>query len=358
LEFEPIPVKYRALPVQVFELRGLVILKRGRVETVVNGEGAAELVRDLLDSLSESGATVPEIIERFDPLERQAVGDLVAHLIRNGMLISEDEISGAADDESELDIFYWHFGERGPSVAERLNSQRFLIVGCNTISRRLIAELRNLKVSNFQVIDYPPLRNLRVGEGQASEATESWGNVPLVKKQSPDEIDPERFDILIACSDFGGLSLLREWNEFCVLHDRFFFPVVLQDLVGYVGPLVMPRKTACFECFLLRRDANINNPALGRAAEFTAFDGQHVIGFHPSMASMLGDIAAFELTKFYGLNTTTDIGSYIEVNLLEPTMSARRVLRLPRCPVCTSLKERASAVTVKSIFTNGAQAGE
>src|SRR5262249_10319169 len=147
---------------------------------------------------------------------------------------------------------------------------------------------------------------------------------------------------IVATSDFGGLTSMRQWNEFCVTRNIHFFPVVLQNLVGYVGPLVVPGETPCFECVRARQNANIEDPTTRAAAEPHAFSSQHVIGFHPSMATILGDIAAVELGKFYGgWLASESVGSLIVVRLLVPSVTTHRVLKIPRCPVCSDLNKRA-----------------
>ena len=157
-------------------------------------------------------------------------------------------------------------------------------------------------------------------------------------------LKPESLDCLIATSDFGGLQLMRQWNEFCVQHGRHFLPVVLQDLIGYVGPLVIPGETACFECLRARQNANLEEASARRAAEHAAFEGQGIVGCHPAMASVLGDIAAIELTKFYGIRMPIwQVGTLIEVNLLAGRMTPRKVLKVPRCAVCGTLNRAAPA---------------
>lgn len=355
--------RLRALPVHVIENDGGAVVKRGRVEITIRGEGAAEVVREILGAASGGGASRAEIVERYAPADQPFVEALVEHLVRKRLLVAEDAAGEPDDDgESQLEIFYWHFGERQQSVAERMNSQRILIAGVNCISRQLAAAMGAMGVDGYSLIDYPLLRNLRLFDGEGRLLDSQWPAAlkpPREQKAGPSSIDPDSFDFLVVTSDFGGLSLLREWNEFCVLNDRPFLPVVLQDLVGYVGPILLPRRTACFECFLLRRDAHMSEPRVERAAELTAFDGQSVVGFHPSMASVLGDLAAFELTKFYGLGSSLwTAGTQIEVNLTASTMKPRKVLRLPRCPVCTTLHERTSATIVKNIFLPGPAVNE
>ena len=105
---------------------------------------------------------------------------------------------------------------------------------------------------------------------------------------------------LVVTSDFGGQHLLRNWNRHCVRERIPFLPVVLQDLVGRIGPLVVPGEGSCLECLRARENSHIDDPETHRAAEHGAYEGQVVNAFHPSMASVLGDIAAMELLKLYG----------------------------------------------------------
>ena len=110
--------------------------------------------------------------------------------------------------------------------------------------------------------------------------------------------------------------------------------------VGRVGKpvtnnaLFVPRETACYECLIGRENANLEKPDGEKALRAGAFRSRGYAGFHPAMASVLGDFAAMELIKF-----TTDvipwrIGALFEVNLLSPELTTRRVLKLPRCAVC------------------------
>jgi thiazole/oxazole-forming peptide maturase SagC family component len=142
---------------------------------------------------------------------------------------------------------------------------------------------------------------------------------------------------VLATTDFGGLSLMREWNAFCVAEGTAFLPAVLNDYVGYVGPLVVPGETACFECFWLRQNSNLEQPELIRKAELAAFQGQLVDGVVPMLAAQVGRLAAFELYKFHMRHTLGwRAGTVVEADLLESTVARRKLLRAPRCPVCSS----------------------
>jgi thiazole/oxazole-forming peptide maturase SagC family component len=133
-----------------------------------------------------------------------------------------------------------------------------------------------------------------------------------------------------------------------------FLPVVLQDLIGTVGPLVIPGESACLECLRARENAHMDDPEKRRASEYGAFHGQVVNAFHPSMASILGDLAAMELVKFHGqLMRSQLVGHLIEVNLVAPEITVRRVLKLPRCEVCGSVVSRSPISDEKVAFMPG-----
>jgi len=72
------------------------------------------------------------------------------------------------------------------------------------------------------------------------------------------------------------------------------------------------------------------------------------------MASILGDVGAVELTKFYsGLLPRTQIGTLIEVDLMEPRINSRKVLKVPRCPVCSPVVGNSSRTVDSNVFMPG-----
>jgi hypothetical protein len=55
-------------------------------------------------------------------------------------------------------------------------------------------------------------------------------------------------------------------------------------------------------------------------------------------------MAALELTKFYGgVLPFSRAGAMIEVNLMAPSLVTRRVLKIPRCTVCSKMKSLSSS---------------
>jgi bacteriocin biosynthesis cyclodehydratase domain-containing protein len=354
MKLELAPEKLRALPVQVTDLpRGGAVIKRGRVEIRLHGDQAGDAVRAVLET-ARPGASLEEIVAGFAPPERPSVEALVQHLMARRILVMESDLSpGALESESQLDVFYWHFGAPAHEIAQRFTRVRYRILGVNVISRQLATSLRAAGAEDVEVLDHPWLRNPELFDDDGVLAAGAWPGG--LGKPSPvgdrGSLDPGSLDCLVATSDLGDTQPLREWNELCLLHNIPFLPVLLQDLVGYVGPIVVPGETACYECLRSRQNSHLPDPVAHRTAEDAS--GRAVAGFLPAMASILGDVACVELTKFFGLKPLSRIGTLLEVNLLGGEMTPRRVLRLPRCPVCSTLTLTPSAPFTRAMLFPG-----
>jgi len=335
----------QALPLHLIDVDSGILIKRGNSILHVNGTGAQNAVRTVLAALGPTGATEEEVIQKFTGPDRKAAKQLIEKLVANRFVVAHDFQATELGHESHLDIFYWHFGESAKSVAERLNKQRITILGLNSISRQLCATLSASGFENIEIVDCPTLRNIQLFPTCSEESLTHWtpllGRRPRNFEEWKATAQATDLDCLIATSDFGGPHLFKEWNRFCVQHKRFFFPILLQDQVGLIGPLVVPDQTACFECFVARHHSHRPPTPSSKQIDETAHDAQAVVGFHPAMASALADIAAFELTKFFsGVVPGWNVGTVLEMNLLTSRMTPRKVLKVPRCPVCSPLITR------------------
>ncbi|GAA4971182.1 TOMM precursor leader peptide-binding protein [Pseudonocardia tropica] len=357
LDIDTVEPRLQALRVQLVDVDDGVLVKRGRVEFRVSGARAAQVLQLLLVT-AVGGATRTELCAPFAGPDRAAVDRLIGELERRRILVPPEEAPGAATDspETENDLFVWHFGETVDSLADRLVARRITIMGVNAVSHRIATALIDGSVPGVEVVDYPLLANLRMFDDRGALDTTRWtaGITPVPYDRWRPDDDPDRPVTLIATTDFGGLRMLRWWNEQAVAHNWHFLPVALRDLIGYVGPFVVPGETACYECLRARQNSHLADPPLHRATEEHAFEGQAATGFHPAMASILGDIAALEMVKFYGgWPGPRLVGSLVEVNLLATTMASRRVLRIPRCAVCGNRGRRSGISLTRQSFLPG-----
>ncbi len=236
--------------------------------------------------------------------------------------------------ENPLDVFHWHFDPSLQTLARRLGTTRIAVVSINTLSQALLSSLRNSGFLHTQLIDHPHFRN----EEMFSQMRQS-NERPLAFDQWSQHSGWNSVDCIVVCSDIGGRDLLQSWNDLCLTHGKVFLPVVLENLIGYAGPIVIPHETACYECLIGRENSQLRDALVRRAVERVAPAGRDVAGFHPTMVSVLANLAAFELVRFYGECFPGQRGGVlVEMNLLTTTVTTRRVLKLPRCPSCSPMR--------------------
>lgn len=340
-----VPPRLRALPVQLIPMGSAVILRRGAIEVRIDGERAREAIETVLTALSGRGATLAEVCEHFAEPDRPAVTRLLGELRTRRLLVPACSPMGtpagydtAPEDtsvgDSRLDVFYWHFGQRAADVTQSLSSRQIAVVGVNAVSRRLVGALTAIGAHHIEVVDYPPLRGVEL---VATDHGTGCAGTPVVHAEWLDRTEADEVHCVVATSDFGASEHLRLWNRVCVERGIPFLPVVLRDLLGTVGPLVMPGETPCYECLRARESSHLDDPAAHHAVAEAAFEGQPFAALHPSAATVLAELAAFELSKWFGGGrpVTRQAGTLVEVNVAEPAVRVRRVLRVPRCPVCS-----------------------
>ena len=76
-----------------------------------------------------------------------------------------------------------------------------------------------------------------------------------------------------------------------------------------------------------------------RITERYASEGQNVAAYHESMLAVVAEIAAFNTLKFKN-DIQWELNTVCEVNLLNNQISKRKLLKAPRCPVCSGVSKR------------------
>lgn len=362
---EPPTQKLVALPLQLIEIDQGILIKRGCSVLKMQGAGAGLAIRTVLSALHKHPSTREELTHLFPPAEQTAISQFLDTLISKRFIVAQTSQFGDSsriEQEDPLDIFYWNFDRSPDQTLAQLNKVHLTILGVNSISHRLLSSLANSGWQNLDIVDHPLFRNLRFfnSDGLVSLSEFPWpkGMIIHTYQEWMETTDAESLDCVVVTSDFGGLSSFREWNQFAITNNIPFLPVFLRDEIGYVGPLVIPGDTACFECLLAREKSNKLHHLDSAAIDAQAFSGQNVVGFHPSMGSILGDIATMELTKFFGGKIPGwNVGTLLEINLLTSRMVPRKILKVPRCPACSSLTTQPSTNLQKDFF-NSASRGE
>ena len=328
------------LPVQVVETDDGVLLRRGTTQVRLTGAGIFDVLYEVLNRLQPPGVGRASLLATVAGPERDKLAALLDLLVARRLVVAD----GAGAEDPAVDgaeaVFFWDFGLNAADIRARFAQQRVHIVGVNRVGLALAGALRDAGFADLTMVDAPLMRNLafydtagrRRPETVSPDLPETLAE-PAWRTRADTGTD-QRPTVLVVTSDFGGKALLRPWNEWAVASGVALFPVVLQDLVGSIGPFVVPHETPCYECVRGRENSNMEDPGARRQLESLAFEGQFAAGYHPLMPRLVADHAAFELTKIYCGIGRGPIGRLVTVSPLDSDVSVHRVLKLPFCPVC------------------------
>lgn len=346
------------LPVQVIEQEGAVILKRGLEQILIPDQNALVIIRVLQQALLRKPSTVNELLSLFAAPVRPLIEELLLHLQKKRFVVPLVEATvphQPHQSESPQQIFYWHFNRHQQQIAAALNQGSWLLIGINKLTGLLLQAMLREGLQHYLIVDDPMLRNIELFDQQHQLTDPFWQQQAdhIISESQLFSSDSSGHRFVVAASEFGSFFLLERWNEYAVRQQLPFYPAILQNMVGYAGPLVVPHESACLACLKSRQNSHSPGFAERRITEQYAFSGQQVVAYHQSMLQTLAAVAAFDLVKFSS-NIQWEVGSLCEIDLLAGSMIRRKILKAPRCPICSGLQDNPLVNIYKQLTSDAA----
>jgi bacteriocin biosynthesis cyclodehydratase domain-containing protein len=309
----------------VVELRSGVWNTRSFTLTDHSGAGKLfNLVSGLDGSLSRGDLAKREGVTRAE------VEALVDHLDQLGAIEE-----GAT---SALDLYLEQVDALAGDPGAIAAGARILVTGDGALADAVVAQVEPALPGRVQRLgaDDPLLRALDavqvddLGDGLAMErhaqALAEWRDAFLVDVRAV--VDPLRSQVL------NRVTLAAE------------IPVLYASVDGpalFVGPLVVPRRSACYECFETRVTMNLREGASYQRYKAALARSAVLPGESPLLApvrALLVAHAALETVNFATTGSGFAIGKVLSVYLPTMEIAFNEVLRLPGCAACGSVAER------------------
>lgn len=146
---------------------------------------------------------------------------------------------------------------------------------------------------------------------------------------------PSDSNLLVLCSDSNQLEHHNSLNELCVQLERLWMSARWCPPVGEIGPIVIPRKTACFKCYEFRLKSNIDEAStLTRFSHSDTPRSEDPYTLEISL-KILAAYASLEIIKLLtGYARPQTINAVITIDFDSYRNIRHPVLRVPYCPVC------------------------
>lgn len=145
-------------------------------------------------------------------------------------------------------------------------------------------------------------------------------------------------DCVLVCLDSPAPALLEAVNRAALQANVRWIAAQVYRGIGLVGPAVIPRQTSCYECYELRRRANLPNyeesmQYESRLRELPAIKSE-LVGPRP-LAACIGGLVALEALRLISQRAFPQTaGRILRIDFFAPEMTYHRILRVPNCPAC------------------------
>jgi bacteriocin biosynthesis cyclodehydratase domain-containing protein len=279
-----------------------LLLEHGRSVVVLEGAAVRTLLPELLPLL-DGTRTLPDLGEALGPAVRPAVEQALELLAGHGLLVEGGEASAP---ELALAAAY---GLAPADAAARLRSARIGIVGSSRLGADVARLLRRAGVGRVERLAWEP-------EQKVSLAV-----------VAPTALEAPR---------------LERWNAAALESDvRWLAVRPFDGASATVGPLVVPRESACHECLLLRLAGLVEYGNDFAAVERTAVKVEAGAPFETLLSALAAQVAVAWVggrdTRLPGLLHVIEVGPPL-------ALSTHSVLKVPRCPACSAAEQLAPAV--------------
>ena len=244
-----------------------------------------------------------------------------------------DLIASGLDPQDALTGFP---AEQKADAAERILEmlrQRKLIIAGNRSEKTVIDPIYPW-LRHIAAADKASLHCAVVGDGLlASIVTEELSEIGMKPFRCHANLDLRAaadMNFAVVCLDHPNEALLRKLNRIAVKRNIALLYVSLDRHIASIGPLVLPRATACYECYYhrvrsSRKTMEIENVTLSSS--------------QPSrvVARLAAAQAVATILRFIsGASFDLHLTSVLRHNLLDGRSGYSTILKIPRCSVCGS----------------------
>lgn len=262
-------------------------------------------VAELLD-----GRRSPErIAAELPPAARPLLGEALEFFARHGLLLAGPPVDAPAEAREAL-----HFVAATQPGASRLAEDAAALA-------RLRVGIAGSSPAGTEVA--------RVLERLGAAAEPVAWSAPVATYQG--------CDVIVVAPTAHELPELPEWNRQALTAGTIWLQVLPFDgAFAAVGPLYVPGETGCYECFLHRRAANVENAALFWAMQDTPAPYPSALPVDVALAGLIAlALLRWHLRRDAGLpGTFTALEVAGEVGL-----SSHTVYRVPRCGACAAVEQ-------------------
>lgn len=148
---------------------------------------------------------------------------------------------------------------------------------------------------------------------------------------------------VIAASSAVHPLRMRALNRVCLALDIPWLHAAVDGPFIFVGPLAIPRRSACYECLETRITMNLRESASYQRYKRALVEGKVRSGrcpLEPALAGLMASHVALEAINFLASGGGHTVSKTLAIHVPTMEFAFHEVLRAPGCAACGSIAER------------------
>ncbi len=209
---------------------------------------------------------IDKMISNFK-ISKEEIEDVINYLIEEKFVINYEEYKNIVDNNkyNRQDLFFSMFNGNYSKKSNELKNKKVLILGLGGIGSNSAIMLYKSGFNDFTLVDYDkvdetnlirqfPYSEKDIGKYKTDcmkeiliNANVKIKNIQITDKESIEE-EIKNSDFVLCTVDRPLRIIRRLINNVCVAYNKPVLFCGFTEHVGMIGPLVVPKETACLEC--------------------------------------------------------------------------------------------------------------
>ena len=273
-----------------------------------------------------------EILNLLSDFKRNDVINVLEKLYNLNLITFETSVNkklsnGINDSNSAMD---------SNQISKKVRSHTLCIIGNGVLADMLIMHMKKMKIKTTRIKSLQTDFILRKKNVDKDRNGEKDNNAEVISSSLPPLLKTvlDKCSLIVVAQDYPNLALFETVNSESFRRKKPWIRVSFDDSKGYVGPLVIPRKTPCFNCCELRLIAN--SPYY----EYELWENREFIPptklNEPDIfANMLSIICANEILRYLtNSSLPSTIGYLFELDFHSLNFNKHKIISHPNCTLC------------------------
>jgi ribosomal protein S12 methylthiotransferase accessory factor len=282
-----------------------------------------------------------EILNSLSEFKKKDVVDILQTLYKLNLITLQSSRHNYSTKQSVLNNSYLLHDQTLRKNNKPKRGSQVVLIGNGVLAHKLMISLRDMNIKFDRIKSSLIFTRTNKKLTHNNHAGNKSGLESISSPFSPSITSSlNKSNLIIVAEDYHNLLLFEIVNKICFKKRKAWIRISYDDNIGYLGPLVVPGKTSCFNCCELRLVTN--SPYY----EYELWNNKHNIPetnleVPAFFADILSLICANEVFRFLTLDKKPEtVDNLFVLDTEQINLTKHKVYPHPNCIYCNALARR------------------